>query len=175
MQPVILRAQSPDIKQTSMLAHTAVIAAATLPLPTVASPATPPETTEDDDDEPDKENLKLEQRYSSSTTTTINIYDERLVPYELIIRLLETVCFEDPSFTSFSAAILIFMPGLGEIRRLNDMLAEHPLFGSENQFRIHPLHSTLSSEHQGAVFDVPPAGIRKIVIGACNFRSLLEE
>ena len=65
MQPVILRAQSPDIKQTSMLAHTAVVAAATLPLPTVASPATPPETTEDDDDEPDQaliEALKSKDR-----------------------------------------------------------------------------------------------------------------
>jgi len=64
-----------------------------------------------------------------------------------------------------SSAILVFLPGLGEIRRLHDALQEHPHFGSEDEFVIYPLHSTTSSENQGAVFDIPPAGIRKIVIG----------
>ncbi len=44
------------------------------------------------------------------------------------------------------------------------MLTEHPSFGGPN-FRIYPLHSTLSSENQGAVFDIPPSHVRKIVIG----------
>jgi ATP-dependent RNA helicase DHX29 len=56
------------------------------------------------------------------------------------------------------------MPGLAEIRRMNDHLSEHKLFGGAG-FVIHPLHSTISSENQGAVFNIPPAGIRKIVIG----------
>lgn len=64
-----------------------------------------------------------------------------------------------------SAAILIFMPGMGEIRRMNDVLTEHRRFGSEDEFIIYPLHSTVSSESQGAVFDIPRRGIRKIVIG----------
>lgn len=110
------------------------------------------------------ENLKLEKRYSPGTVTSINLYDERLIPYELIMRLLEKICFEDNSFSDFSPAILIFMPGLGEIRRMNDMLTEHPLFGLDD-FKIYPLHSTLSSENQSAVFDIPPRGVRKIVIG----------
>lgn len=124
-------------------------------------------TLDDDDDEPASKSrgqVKLEKRYSAETTSTLNTIDERLIPYELIIRLLEKICFEDPSSLVFSAATLIFMPGLGEIRRLNDILVEHPEFGSSN-FRLYPLHSTLSSESQGAVFDVPPPGIRKIVIG----------
>ncbi|KAF5375077.1 hypothetical protein D9758_000153 [Tetrapyrgos nigripes] len=118
---------------------------------------------DDEDDEVRAENVKLEKRYSSSTATTINLFDERLIPYDLIIRLLEKICFEDTSFASYSSAILIFMPGMGEIRRMNDMLTEHALFGTD-EFKIYPLHSTLSSENQSAVFDVPPAGIRKIVI-----------
>ena len=120
---------------------------------------------EDDDEEPDKYIVKLEQRYSSSTKATIDLLDEHLVPFDLIVRLLETICLENPSYFDFSPAILIFMPGLGEIRRLNDLLAEHPSFGSDHQFRIYPLHSTLSSDDQGAVFEIPPPGIRKIVIG----------
>lgn len=120
---------------------------------------------DDDDDETVQESVKLEKRYSSEVVSTINLLDERLIPYDLIIRLLERICFDDPSNVSYSAAILIFMPGLAEIRRLYDMLMEHPSFGNDHFFQIFPLHSTLSSENQGAVFDVPPEGVRKIVIG----------
>lgn len=119
---------------------------------------------EDDDDNTIHENVKLEKRYSLETAATINLLDERLVPYDLIIRLLERICFEDPSSVSYSCAILIFMPGLAEIRRLSDILSEHPAFGS-NDFKIYPLHSMLSSENQNTVFDIPPPGIRKVVIG----------
>ncbi|PIL32118.1 hypothetical protein GSI_06824 [Ganoderma sinense ZZ0214-1] len=120
---------------------------------------------EDDDDEVvQQENVTLEKRYSPQTISTVNLLDERLIPYDLIVRLLEQLCFEDPEYASYSSAILIFMPGMGEIRRLNDMLTEHPAFSADDQFRVYPLHSTISSDQQGAVFDIPPAGIRKIVI-----------
>ena len=123
---------------------------------------------DDDDDTGPQENVTLEKRYSPETISTVNLLDERLIPYDLIIRLLERICFEDPSYASYSAAILIFMPGLGEIRRLNDMLTEHRAFSSEDHFRIYPLHSTISSDQQGAVFDIPPPGVRKIVIGSSD-------
>lgn len=123
---------------------------------------------EEEDDETVQENVKLEKRYSPGTATTINLLDERVIPYDLIIRLLERICFEDAEYTSYSAAVLVFMPGLGEIRKLNDLLNDHSHFGA-NDFRIYPLHSTLSSENQGAVFDIPPAGTRKIVIGEFNY------
>ena len=94
----------------------------------------------------------------------MNLLDERFIPYELIIRLLDLVCFDDPSLTHMSSAFLVFMPGLGEIRRLNDILLEHPRYGGD-EFQIYPLHSTISSENQAAVFEIPPPGVRKIVIG----------
>jgi ATP-dependent RNA helicase DHX29 len=122
---------------------------------------------EDDDEDAVQQNVKLEKRYSPETAATINVLDERLVPYDLIIRLLERICFDDPTYASYSGAILIFMPGLAEIRRLSDIFGEHVAFGS-NDFKIYPLHSMLSSENQNAVFDVQPPGIRKIVIGKYN-------
>ena len=127
-------------------------------------------STPDDEDEEGsgKTSVKLEKRYSPETAATLNIMDERLIPYDLIVRLLEVVCFKDPNYQDLSAAVLIFMPGLAEIRRLNDLLVEHPHFGSSD-FRLYPLHSTLTSESQGAVFDVPPAGIRKIVVGEYSY------
>ena len=115
----------------------------------------------------------MEKRYSANTAATINLLDERQISYDLILRLLECICFEDDLLRQHSAAILIFMPGIGEIRRMNDMLTEHKKFGSEDEFIIHALHSTISSENQGAVFDVPRGGIRKIVIGMVPLSELL--
>ena len=109
--------------------------------------------------------ISAEKRYSPLTERTIDLFDERLIPYDLIIRLLEQLCFTDRSLLPFSSAVLIFMPGLAEIRRMNDLLSDHPSFGQYSLFRVYPLHSTLSSDNQNAVFDVPPTGMRKIVIG----------
>lgn len=120
---------------------------------------------DEDDEEATQQNVSLEKRYSTKTAATINLLDDRLIPYDLIVHILEKICFEDKTYLSYSAAILIFMPGMGEIRRLNDLLADHKYFGSEDDFIIYPLHSTVSSESQSAVFDIPPYGVRKIVIG----------
>jgi ATP-dependent RNA helicase DHX29 len=47
---------------------------------------------------------------------------------------------------------------------MNDMLVEHKQFGDASLFRVLPLHSMVSTENQGAVFDIPAPGMRKIVI-----------
>jgi ATP-dependent RNA helicase DHX29 len=99
--------------------------------------------------------------YSSATRNVLATYDEYAIDYDLIIRLVETVAY-DPQLSCFSSAILVFLPGIAEIRQLNDTLVGHPSFNS-NWF-IYPLHSTISSEDQQAAFLVPPPGIRKIVL-----------
>jgi ATP-dependent RNA helicase DHX29 len=120
-------------------------------------------TEEDEGMAADAAPVVLEKRYSPQTVATVNLLDERQIPYELIVRLLECLCFKGDAYIAYSAAILVFMPGLNEIRRLHDMLLSHDLFSNE-AFRIYPLHSTISSEGQGAVFEIPPTGVRKIVI-----------
>jgi len=122
------------------------------------------EVNSDEDVPAGEQVVKFEKRYSQQTISTINLFDERFIPYELIARLLERICFEDRGYATYSAAVLIFMPGLNEIRKLTDMLVSHELFGGDS-FRVYPLHSTISMEDQGAVFNIPPAGVRKIVIG----------
>jgi hypothetical protein len=123
---------------------------------------------DDDDDNTDaiQAPVKLEKRYSPTTISAMELLDERVIPYDLIMRLLEKVCFEDQTYMPFSAAVLVFMPGLNEIRRLTEMLQAHRGFGND-MFRIYPLHSSISTEAQGAVFDIPPPGVRKIAIGTC--------
>ncbi|KAF9331170.1 hypothetical protein BG006_005964 [Podila minutissima] len=111
------------------------------------------------------------------TNQMLNRIDENRINYELIQLLLEYICFpKDRRAQSAAAvaaqdlhipeegAILIFLPGMPEIRKLFDNLKVNRRFGNEAQFSLWPLHSSVSSEGQSQVFDVPPPGIRKIVL-----------
>ncbi|SNX81910.1 probable DNA/RNA helicase (DEAD/H box family II) [Melanopsichium pennsylvanicum] len=128
-----------------------------------------PTPEEDDDDallSSDEENPSapgsLSKSYQRKTVETLTRMNEYVINHDLIIRILERICLE-PDLQPYSAATLIFMPGLAEIRKCHDMLVDHPTFGGTG-FQLFPLHSTISSENQGAVFNVPPEGVRKIVI-----------
>jgi ATP-dependent RNA helicase DHX29 len=103
------------------------------------------------------------KRYSKQTRTTLENIDENVINFDLIVTLLETVCTRHAELVHFAAATLIFMPSLESIRRLTDMLESHPVFGGP-AYRIFPLHSTISNDNQGLVFDAMPWGVRKIVI-----------
>ncbi|BEJ01119.1 hypothetical protein CcaverHIS631_0509760 [Cutaneotrichosporon cavernicola] len=121
------------------------------------------EDAEEDEDKPADPTKLSSSTYSARTVATVNLLDSRKIPYDLIVRLLERICFEDPNLQPFSAASLVFMPGLAEIRKLHEELQSHPHFGTR-EFAIYPLHSSISSEGQSSVFDLPPRGVRKIVI-----------
>ncbi|KAJ4992583.1 helicase associated domain-containing protein [Stagonosporopsis vannaccii] len=99
--------------------------------------------------------------YSPATRNVLSTYDEYAIDYDLIVRLIESVAY-DPQLSRYSSAVLVFLPGIAEIRQLNDMLTGHQSFGSN--WLIYPLHSTISSEDQQAAFHLPPPGVRKIVI-----------
>lgn len=134
------------------------------------------QSTEDDDDLPDADEDEDDERseaasqslaasrtrYSPKTISTMDRMDEFVINHDLIVALIERVCFS-PDLQQFSTAILVFMPGLQDIRKLHDLLLTHKAFGSTS-FIVSPLHSTLSSEEQSAVFNIPPEGVRKIVI-----------
>jgi HrpA-like RNA helicase len=62
-----------------------------------------------------------------------------------------------------AGAILIFMPGMQEISNTIDELRKKVLFQSDKVV-IYPLHSSLSTSEQSQVFQVPPEGIRKVVV-----------
>ncbi|KAG0197455.1 hypothetical protein BGX28_009063 [Mortierella sp. GBA30] len=112
------------------------------------------------------------------TQQMMNRIDENKINYDLIQALLEYICFpQDRRLTQQKTggdaesmqipdqgAILIFLPGMPEIRKLFDALKVNRRFGDESQFSLWPLHSSISSEGQSQVFDIPPPGIRKIVM-----------
>lgn len=101
------------------------------------------------------------QGYSAKTRNTLAKLDEYRIGYDFIVKLLVTVA-TSPTYANYSKAVLVFLPGIAEIRRLNDMLLSHQTFS--HQWRICALHSTISMEEQEQAFLVPPKGIRKIVL-----------
>jgi ATP-dependent RNA helicase DHX29 len=107
------------------------------------------------------EGTKTLRGYSAKTRNTIWQLDEYRIEFELITQLITKIVTDD-SLSMYSKAILVFLPGIAEIRQLNDMLVGHPFFSSN--WYIYPLHSTIASEDQEAAFLVPPPGIRKIVL-----------
>jgi ATP-dependent RNA helicase DHX29 len=101
------------------------------------------------------------ENYSKQTRETIMNFDEYRLDYQLIKRLLMKLATA-PEMEYYSKAILVFLPGMAEIRRLNDELLLEPTF--QHGWIIHALHSSIASDEQEKAFIVPPDGMRKIVI-----------
>lgn len=99
--------------------------------------------------------------YSKTTRETILNIDEYRIDYQLIKRLLLKIATA-PEMEHYSKAILVFMPGLAEIRRLNDEVLSEPNF--QKGWIVHALHSSIASDDQEKAFNIPPEGMRKIVI-----------
>ena len=105
----------------------------------------------------------IKQRFpkcSPSTQKTLQTVDESIINYELVSVLISYIHenFDD-------GAILVFMPGLMEITKTIEALTNIPIFNDCTQTRVFPLHSTLSTAEQTAIFEIPPPGVRKVVIG----------
>jgi HrpA-like RNA helicase len=123
-------------------------------------------------------------KYSKETIHSLSIVDETVINYPLIADLLEHI-----SINQGEGAILVFCPGMGEIQKcigkweLNDFciyqvrsyLTPHLCdFLTEELYKkeyfqsskvvIYPLHSSLSTAEQISIFEVPPSGVRKIVV-----------
>lgn len=122
------------------------------------------DTSENDDVVSDKARSGIPQKlpgYSNATRNTLASYDEYRIDYDIIVRLIEHVSC-DPSYNQYSKAFLVFLPGIAEIRQLNDMLLGHSSFA--RGWLVYSLHSTISSEDQQQAFLISPPGVRKIVL-----------
>ena len=99
--------------------------------------------------------------YSVRTRNVLASLNEYRLDFELIAQLLATVAV-DERFIDYSKAILVFLPGMAEIRRLNGILVGHRTFS--HGWEIFPLHSNISIEEQERAFLIPAPGFRKVVI-----------
>ncbi|CAI7885728.1 unnamed protein product [Closterium sp. NIES-54] len=98
--------------------------------------------------------------YSDSTRKNLRRVDEGTIDYEL----LEDVVAHIDS-TCGPGAILVFLPGMGEIQYLWDRLAASRQFGAPGKVEwLLPLHSSVSAAEQRTAFNSPPSGVRKVVL-----------
>ena len=114
--------------------------------------------------------------YSMATQRSMDRVDEFVINYDLIEDvltlildkgsdnsiLLPPMCNE--SEMASNGALLIFLPGMGEIRALTDRLKGSRFFGDSNRFDVIPMHSSLSPQDQKRAFLKPRAGCRKIIL-----------
>ncbi|KIX98109.1 uncharacterized protein Z520_06189 [Fonsecaea multimorphosa CBS 102226] len=101
------------------------------------------------------------EKYSSQTQQTLSNMDEYHIDYGLIAKLAASIASK-PRYAKYSSAILIFMPGIGEMRRLHNLFLSMDTFSRD--WIVHLLHSTFSTEELERAFERPPKGQRKIVI-----------
>lgn len=99
--------------------------------------------------------------YSLQTRKTMARFDEWAINYDLIVQLLTSIA-TNPDYVPFSRAILVFLPGLNEIRKLHSALLGDPNF--QAGWEVHALHSTIATEEQEQAFLLPPEGCRKVVL-----------
>lgn len=125
---------------------------------------------------PELESLELSdyyEGYSLATRRSMEIVDEEIVNYDLIEDLLTFLLIRDrpnniamPSgmFCGKEGAVLIFLPGLGEIRMLHELLKSNPYFKDEERFDLIPMHSSISAKDQKRAFRPSRAGCQKIIL-----------
>jgi HrpA-like RNA helicase len=63
-----------------------------------------------------------------------------------------------------TGSVLVFLPGLGEIRSMTERLEADRRLGDKRRFEIIPMHSTLSSGDQRRAFVPAKSGCRKIIL-----------
>ena len=102
-------------------------------------------------------------KYSKETIHSLSIVDENVINYELISELLEHICLNQDE-----GAILVFMPGMMEITKAIEEMYKKEFFQS-SKVVIYPLHSSLSTAEQTAIFEIPKEGVRKIVVSTSKY------
>lgn len=107
----------------------------------------------------------------------MEIVDEKKINYDLIEDLLIMLLNKRQMNTSIVApngdggmdtrmddgSVLIFLPGIGEIRALHQRLSTSKIFGNNGQFNIISMHSSISSKEQKRAF-VPQKMGCKIIL-----------
>jgi ATP-dependent RNA helicase DHX36 len=106
-------------------------------------------------------------KYSKETIQSLSIVDESVINYELLAELLEQI-----SLNQDDGAILVFMPGMMEITKAIEEMYKKDYFKS-SKVVIYPLHSSLSTAEQIAIFEIPPEGVRKIVVSTSTYPGVL--
>ncbi|KAL8840523.1 MAG: hypothetical protein Q9176_003849 [Flavoplaca citrina] len=105
---------------------------------------------------------KNERKLNSEGEATVSSdRDDAIIPFALVAATIAHI-----SKTTKEGAILVFLPGLEEMVKVQDLLSKCPLgvdFSDNSQYKVHILHSSLPAA-QTEVFKEVPQGCRKIIL-----------
>ncbi|MCJ1415261.1 hypothetical protein MMC32_001593 [Xylographa parallela] len=100
---------------------------------------------------------------SEGEVVVSNEKDDALVPVGLVATTIAHI-----ARTTGEGAILVFLPGLDEMVKVDELLRNGGLLGTsfrdESKFKMYMLHSSIAAG-QNEVFDAVPTGCRKIILG----------
>ena len=111
--------------------------------------------------------------YKMATRRSMDRVNEEVINFDLLEDALNLIlCRPDHNSTLLppegadlsKGSVLVFLPGLGEIRSMTERLEGNRNFRDRNRFQIIPMHSTLSSVDQRRAFVPAKAGCRKIIL-----------
>lgn len=106
---------------------------------------------------------KRERKYNAEdgSLTMVDEKENALVPLGLVACTIAHV-----AKTTQEGAILVFLPGLAEILKVEEILMQHKFginFSDQSKFKIFQLHSSIATS-QSSVFEQLPEGCRKIIL-----------
>jgi len=118
---------------------------------------------ETEKDRQEKEDFKVwlrnqQGKYDRKTLDVLDQFDFSVIDVELIHHIINYICHKMED-----GAILVFVPGWEEIKKLHEMIQKTPQARS-GSLRVIPLHSLMPTVNQREIFERPPPGVRKIVI-----------
>ncbi|KAH8547643.1 P-loop containing nucleoside triphosphate hydrolase protein [Umbelopsis sp. PMI_123] len=100
--------------------------------------------------------------YNESTVKALEPYrNQENIDYDLIANTVKYITENDVKMENGLGAILIFLPGVMEIKRCLEMLGD--TLPNRSSYELFPLHAGLSSQEQARVFKSMPKNVRKIV------------
>lgn len=77
--------------------------------------------------------------------------DTEQIDCELIKKVLEWIVNGEHDHPK-EGTILIFLPGIAVISNIIHLLRQDTTFRNEKQYKIYPLHSSVTSEEQSLIF-----------------------
>ncbi|KAG9242683.1 P-loop containing nucleoside triphosphate hydrolase protein [Calycina marina] len=103
------------------------------------------------------------ERKASLKPQAVATKEDSLVPLSLVVAIVAHI-----SKTTDDGAILVFLPGLDEIKKVHLALHDAQALGVDfldsSRFRLLTLHSTIPAADQAAVFESVSPGCRKIIL-----------
>nr|KAJ3422941.1 ATP-dependent RNA helicase dhx29 [Polyrhizophydium stewartii] len=114
------------------------------------------------------EKAESQPEYSAATLQAVALTNPRRINFELIEHLIYHILATEPPQPQDAGdqpgSILVFLPGMAEIRRVKELLDSRAPDRTKPRLWVLCLHGLLSGQEQSLVFQSAPAGLRKVVL-----------